>query len=50
VIGCGGVNDGASARRLLDAGADLVQLYTALIYRGPFLAARISRELRKGSI
>ena len=27
------------------AGASLVQLYTALIYRGPGLVARIKREL-----
>jgi dihydroorotate dehydrogenase len=46
LIGCGGVEDAASAQALLDAGADLVQLYTALIYEGPFLAARISRRLQ----
>jgi dihydroorotate dehydrogenase len=45
VIGCGGIDDGASARRMLEAGADLVQLYTGLVYRGPFLPAGISREL-----
>jgi dihydroorotate dehydrogenase len=45
VVGCGGIDDAASARAMLDAGADLVQLYTALIYRGPFLAARLSRRL-----
>lgn len=45
VVGCGGVEDVASARRLLDAGADLVQLYTALVYEGPFLPARIARGL-----
>jgi dihydroorotate dehydrogenase len=28
---------------MLDAGADLVQLYTGLIYKGPFLPARITR-------
>jgi dihydroorotate dehydrogenase len=45
VIGCGGIDDADSARRMFDAGADLVQLYTGLVYQGPFLPARISREL-----
>jgi dihydroorotate dehydrogenase len=45
VVGCGGVEDAASAQALLDSGADLVQIYTALVYRGPLLAARISRKL-----
>jgi dihydroorotate dehydrogenase len=49
VIGCGGVDDAASARALLDAGADLVQAYTGLVYRGPFLPAAISRGLASGS-
>jgi dihydroorotate dehydrogenase len=30
---------------MLDAGADLVQLYTGLVYEGPFLPARITRGL-----
>jgi dihydroorotate dehydrogenase len=46
VVGCGGVEDVASAQALIDSGADLVQIYTALVYRGPLLAARISRKLR----
>ena len=46
LIGCGGIDDAASARAMLDAGANLVQLYTALIYRGPFLPARITRGLQ----
>lgn len=46
LIGCGGIEDGATAQAMLDAGADLVQIYTALVYRGPFLAASISRDLR----
>jgi len=42
LVGCGGIDDRGSARAMRDAGADLVQLYTALIYRGPFVAARLS--------
>jgi dihydroorotate dehydrogenase len=45
VIGVGGVETGEHARALLDAGADLVQLYTGFIYRGPWAARTIGREL-----
>ena len=45
IIGCGGIRDGASAQAMLDAGANLVQLYTALVYEGPFLPAIISRGI-----
>ena len=37
VIGSGGVASAADARALLDAGADLVQLWTGMIYEGPGL-------------
>jgi dihydroorotate dehydrogenase len=45
VIGCGGIDDMDSARRMLDAGANLIQIYTGLIYKGPFLPAVITRGL-----
>ncbi len=45
VIGVGGVETGGDAKALLDAGADLVQLYTGFIYRGPLAAWSIGREL-----
>jgi dihydroorotate dehydrogenase len=41
LIGAGGVDSTEAARAKLDAGADLVQLYTGLIYEGPRLPARI---------
>ena len=44
VIGVGGVFDRAGFDRLRDAGADLVQVYTGLVYRGPFLAAELTRS------
>lgn len=50
VIGCGGIDDVGSARAMLDAGADLIQLYTALVYEGPFLPARITRGLVRRSL
>ena len=43
--GVGGVAAGADAYAKIRAGASLVQLYTALIYQGPGLVARINREL-----
>lgn len=45
IIGCGGIASGADAYARIRAGASLVQLYTALVYHGPGLAARINREL-----
>jgi dihydroorotate dehydrogenase len=45
LIGVGGVASGADAYAKIRAGASLVQLYTALVYRGPGLVARIKREL-----
>jgi len=46
IIGVGGVFTGADAREKLSAGADLVQLYTAMIYRGPFTPLYVQRELK----
>ncbi|HET8778089.1 MAG TPA: quinone-dependent dihydroorotate dehydrogenase [Candidatus Limnocylindria bacterium] len=37
VIASGGIGSGEDARQLLDAGADLVQLWTGMIYAGPGL-------------
>ena len=37
MVGFGGVLSGADARAKLAAGADLVQVYTGLIYQGPAL-------------
>jgi dihydroorotate dehydrogenase len=45
LIGAGGVDSGAAAYAKLRAGASAVQLYTALVYEGPGLVARIKREL-----
>lgn len=47
IIGVGGVETGAHAKAMLDAGADLVQLYTGFIYRGPWAARAIARELAR---
>lgn len=46
IIGVGGVMSGADAKAKMDAGADLVQVYTGLIYRGPELVAEAAKALR----
>jgi dihydroorotate dehydrogenase len=45
LVGAGGVTSGADAYAKIRAGASLVQLYSALVYRGPALAGRIKSEL-----
>jgi dihydroorotate dehydrogenase len=47
IIGVGGVMSGADARAKIDAGADLVQIYTGLIYRGPALVPEAARAVMK---
>lgn len=45
IIGVGGVSSGRQAYDKIRAGASLVQLYTALVFRGPHIANAINREL-----
>ncbi len=45
IIGVGGIEDFKSAQKHLDAGADLVQVYTGLIYSGPSLVKMILKGL-----
>lgn len=45
VIGVGGITDVDSAKRKLDAGASLVQLYTGYVYGGPTLVPEIVSAL-----
>jgi dihydroorotate dehydrogenase len=47
LIGVGGIDDAASARRMLDAGANLIQVYTGLVYSGPWLPVAITRGLHR---
>nr|WP_298721603.1 quinone-dependent dihydroorotate dehydrogenase [uncultured Steroidobacter sp.] len=41
LIAVGGIDSGAAAVAALQAGADLIQIYTGLIYRGPKLVTEI---------
>ena len=45
IIGCGGIEDAATARQFLDAGADLLEALTAVIYQGPAFAGKINKQL-----
>lgn len=45
IIGVGGITDVIGAAQKMDAGASLVQVYTGMIYRGPFFAATLARAL-----
>jgi dihydroorotate dehydrogenase len=45
VIASGGISDAASAREKLEAGAQLLQVYTGYIYRGPGLLREIVQGL-----
>jgi dihydroorotate dehydrogenase len=51
LIGVGGVDSAATAVEKIRAGADLVQVYTGLVYRGPGLpcdiVAGLAREMRQ---
>ena len=46
IIGVGGVASAADAQLLRQAGADLVQAYTGLVYRGPRLVRELAEALR----
>jgi len=46
IIGVGGVSSGADARAKREAGADIVQLYTGFIYKGPGLVHECALALQ----
>lgn len=45
IIGVGGIDDAASAKEKLNSGANLVQVYTGFIYKGPQLVKSIVNGL-----
>ncbi|TGZ56304.1 hypothetical protein CRM22_010182 [Opisthorchis felineus] len=47
LVGVGGISDGEDAAKKLSAGASLVQLYTGMIYQGPPVVRRVTRELEE---
>ena len=46
IIGVGGVDSGTSAYKKFLAGADYLQLYTGMVYRGPNIVNLIKKELK----
>jgi dihydroorotate dehydrogenase len=47
IIGVGGVMSGADAVSKIKAGADAIQIYTGLIYKGPALVAEAARAIQQ---
>jgi dihydroorotate dehydrogenase len=47
IIGVGGVLSGEDALSKIAAGADLVQIYTGLIYKGPGLVSEVAKRLKR---
>jgi len=45
IIGVGGVDSGQSAFEKIASGADAVQLYTGMVYKGPGIVKEIKKEL-----
>ena len=43
IVGCGGIQSGEDALQMRRAGADLIQVYSGLVFRGP----KLVRELRE---
>jgi dihydroorotate dehydrogenase len=49
IIGVGGIHSAQDALEKLDAGADLIQIYTGFIYEGPKLIKRINKAILKNN-
>lgn len=47
IIGVGGIHSASDALEKIEAGADLVQLYTGFVYEGPNLITSINKALLK---
>ena len=50
VIGVGGIHSAEDAIEKINAGADLIQLYTGFIYEGPCLIKKINKEIMAKNI
>ena len=46
IIGVGGIDSPEAAGAMMDAGASLVQIYTAWVYQGAFFARELARALK----
>ena len=50
IVGVGGIHNVESALEKLNAGADLIQIYSGLVYEGPGLISSILKSLKKESM
>lgn len=49
IIGVGGIHSGKDAHEKINAGADLIEIYTGMIYEGPSLVKKILKSLKSQS-
>lgn len=47
IIGAGGLMTPSDAKEMIAAGADLIQIYSAMIYSGPFIARKIGKKISR---
>lgn len=47
IVGVGGVTDSSAAQEMLRAGANLIQIYTGFVYKGPELLLEIYEGMRR---
>ena len=45
IIGVGGVDSGLAAFEKISAGANAIQLYTGMVYKGPGIVKEMKKEL-----
>ena len=50
IICSGGVSNFEDAKKLLESGANAIQVYTALIYEGPGIAKKINSQLKNSRL
>lgn len=50
IIACGGITSGDEVAAMLEAGADAVQIYSALVYRGPLAVLDMLGELASSGL
>ena len=47
IVGCGGIESGATAWNAITNGSSLIQLYSAMVFHGPSVVSKIVKDLRK---
>ena len=47
IIACGGINDGENAWKLINCGASMIELYSALTFQGLSVVLDINKTIKK---